>query len=83
MTRVETIVKDSDLLKSKKHHINITAFLLYLNEDDVRDLALTAFEDGKSVKIFLPFMNENDIITPAEKAFEKERSVTHFLPYYR
>ena len=80
-SQVETIVKDSDLLRSKKHKINVTAFLPYMNEDDVQDLALTAFEDGKSVKKFLPFMNEDDIMALAEKAFENGQSVTHFLPF--
>ena len=80
-SQVETIVKDSDLLRSKKHKINVTAFLPYMNEDDVRDLALAAFEDGKSVKKFLPFINEDDIMALAEKTFENGQSVTHFLPF--
>lgn len=80
-SQVETIVKDSDLLKSTKHKINIESFLPYMNENDVWDLALKIFEDGKSVEKFFPFMKEDDIMTLAEKALEKGQSVTDFLPF--
>lgn len=80
-SQVETIVKDSDLLKSEKHKVDITVFLPYMNEDDVRDLALRAFENGKPVKKFFPFMEEDDIMALAEKTLEKGQPVTEFLPF--
>lgn len=80
-SQVETIVRDSDLLKSQRHHVHITALLPYLDEDDVQKLAFKALEEGKSVKKYLPFMSRKDVEALADAAFEKEESVKVFLPF--
>ncbi len=40
---------------------NIQMFLPFMSENDVREIAIKAFEEGQSVQMFLPFMKENDV----------------------
>lgn len=80
-SQVETIVKDSDLLRSAKHNINISVLLPYLDESDVKELAFKAFEDGQSVNRYLPFMHKADVTELADRIFEKGGSINAFFPF--
>lgn len=80
-SQVTTIIKDSDYLKSEKHKDQITMFLPFMAESDVREFAFTAFEKEQPVKKFLPFLSETDVLELAGKVYAREQSVKDFLPF--
>ncbi|MCI8969163.1 MAG: helix-turn-helix domain-containing protein, partial [Lachnospiraceae bacterium] len=80
-SQIDTLVKDTDLLKSEKHQVHISALLPYMDACDVQKLALKALEDDKSIRKYLPYMNDADVKTLADKAFEKGESLNSFLPF--
>ena len=60
---------------------NIAGFLPFMYEDDVKEFAVKAMEEGKGVTEFLPFMLEDDVKEFAVKAMEEGKGATEFLPF--
>lgn len=60
---------------------DISKFLPFMFEDDVRELAYKTYENGKSIEVFLPFMFEDDIRELAYRAYENGKNIEVFLPF--
>ena len=75
--QVDTIIKQVD----KSDSSILIRFLPYMNEDDVRDLALEIYKKGENVEGFLPFMCEDDVRDLALESLKKGENVKGFLPF--
>ena len=75
--QVDTIIKQVD----KSDSSILIRFLPYMNEDDVRDLALEIYKKGESIEGFLPFMCEDDVRDLALESLIKGENVEGFLPF--
>ena len=60
---------------------DISPFLPFMSERDVKEFAVKAYENGESVREFLAFMSENDVNQLAEKAARNGEAVAEFLPF--
>ena len=60
---------------------SIQGFLPFMDEDDVKGVALKALERGEKIEGFLPFMDEDNVKELALKALERGEKVEGFLPF--
>ena len=60
---------------------DISPFLPFMSEHDVKEFAVKAYENGETVAKFLPFMSEDDVNLLAEKAAQNGETVAEFLPF--
>lgn len=75
--QVSTIVRGV----TKTDNKIIQDFLPFMNEDDVKEFALKALEQGERINNFLPFMNEDDVKEFALKALGQGERIDNFLPF--
>ena len=75
--QVKTIVENAD----RRNWEAIHGMLPFMDEDDVREFALQAREQGESISMFLPFMDGDDVKEFALHAREKGESIGAFLPF--
>ncbi len=75
--QVSTIVRVVEKIDCKI----IQGFLPFMDEDDVKEFALKAVEQGENVEGFLPFMDEDDVKEFALKAMEQGENIKGFLPF--
>ena len=60
---------------------NVSAFLPFLDEEAVRELAEETLKQGGSIGTFLPFMDSGDAAHFAGIAFERGESMGMYLPF--
>ena len=60
---------------------SIQGFLPFMDEDDVKGVALKALERGEKIEGFLPFMDEDNVKELALKALERGEKIEGFLPF--
>lgn len=60
---------------------NLSAFLPFMHEEDIADLAFEALEQNESFNEYLPFMHEEDIATLANKLQERGDPISCLLPF--
>lgn len=75
--QVNTIIENAD----KFDWNGIQKFLPYMGEDDVRELACKALEQGGKIRGFLPYMYEDDVKEFALDALKKGEKIDEFLPF--
>lgn len=75
--QVSTIVANADKLNWDAIH----GMLPFMDEDDVKEFALQAREQGESISAFLPFMDGDDVKEFALQAREQGESIGAFLPF--
>jgi len=75
--QVNTIVANANKLDWK----GIQECLPFMNEDDVKEFAQQAMEQGKKIEVFLPFMSEDDVKGFAQQAMEQGKRIEVFLPF--
>lgn len=60
---------------------DISAFLPYMHEEDVKELAQKALRIGKEIDGYLPFMYEEDVKELALEALSAGRGIEEYLPF--
>ena len=60
---------------------DISAFLPYMHEEDVKELAQEALRAGEEVGEYLPFMNEEDVKEFAQEALRVGKEINGYLPF--
>lgn len=75
--QVSAIVANADKLNWDAIH----GMLPFMDEDDVKEFALQAREQGESISAFLPFMDGDDVKEFALQAREQGESIGAFLPF--
>ena len=60
---------------------DIRAFLPYMNEEDIKELAQEALRAGKGIIEYLPFLNEEDIKDFATETLRAGKSIIEYLPF--
>lgn len=60
---------------------DIRAFLPYMNEEDIKELAQEALHAGKSINEYLPFLNEEDIKDFAQETLRAGKGINEYLPF--
>ena len=60
---------------------DISAFLPYMHEEDVKELALEALRAGKEINGYLPFMHEEDVKELALEALRAGKEINGYLPF--
>lgn len=76
-TQVDTIVANVDKLDWKA----ISGMLPFMDEDDVKEFALRAMEQGESIEGCLPFMDEDDVKEFALRTKEQGKAIGAYLPF--
>lgn len=75
--QVNTIVVNVD----KSEWGIIYQCLPFMDEDDVKEFALKAMEQGEKMDGFLPFMDEDDVKELALHAMKQGKKIGSFLPF--
>ena len=60
---------------------DISAFLPYMHEEDVKELAQEALRAGKEIDGYLPFMHEKDVKEFAQEALRAGKEINGYLPF--
>lgn len=60
---------------------DISAFLPYMHEEDVKELAQEALRAGKEINGYLPFMHEEDVKELALEALRAGKEINGYLPF--
>ena len=60
---------------------DINAFLPYMHEEDVKELAQEALRAGKGINGYLPFMHEEDVKELAQEALRAGKEISGYLPF--
>lgn len=60
---------------------DISAFLPYMHEEDVKELAQEALRAGKEIDGYLPFMHEEDVKELALEALRAGKEINGYLPF--
>ncbi len=76
-TQVDTIVANADKLDWKA----ISGMLPFMDEEDVKEFALRAMEQGESIEGYLPFMDEDDVKEFALRTKEQGKAIGAYLPF--
>ncbi|VDN30176.1 unnamed protein product [Cylicostephanus goldi] len=61
--------KVEEAIESKQ----VENYLMYMDDEDVRNLAFAALEKGENVEMFLPYMEEEDVSELAMKALKMQK----------
>ena len=60
---------------------DISAFLPYMHEEDVKELAQEALREGKEINGYLPYMHEEDVKELAKEALREGKEINGYLPF--
>lgn len=74
-------VDDTFKKMDKKKIVDLGAFLPFISEDDVKELAFSMLEEGDDFTQCLPFMDEEDVYELASQALNLQREWMGCLPF--